>query len=37
MEFQDHESDLELSLSQLPNPSLRLLQPPTRNKVGPSE
>jgi hypothetical protein len=33
MEFQDHEPELEL----VPDPPLQLLQPPTRDEVGPSE
>jgi hypothetical protein len=37
MESQDREPELELSLSQLPDPPIQLLQPPTKNEVGPSE
>jgi hypothetical protein len=37
MESQDREPELELSLSQLPDPPLQLLQPPTRDEVGPSK
>jgi hypothetical protein len=37
MESQDREPELELSLSQLPDPPLQLLQPPTRDEAGPSE
>jgi hypothetical protein len=35
MESQDRESKFELSLSQLPNPPVQLLQPPTRNEARP--
>jgi hypothetical protein len=37
MESQDREFELELSLAQLPDPPLQLLQPPTRNEAGLSE
>jgi hypothetical protein len=37
MESQDREPELELSLSQLLDPPLQLLQPPTRDEAGPSE
>jgi hypothetical protein len=37
MEFQDREPELELSLFQLPDPSLQLLQPPTGAEAGPSK
>jgi hypothetical protein len=37
MESQDRERELELSLFQLPDPPLQLLQPPIRDEAGPSE
>jgi hypothetical protein len=37
MESQDREPELGISLSQLLDPPFQLLQPPIRNRVGPSE
>ena len=37
MESQDCEPKLEFSLSQLPDPSFWLLQPPIRDEARPSE
>jgi hypothetical protein len=37
MESQNCEPELELSLSQLLDLPLQLLQPPTRDEAGPSE
>jgi hypothetical protein len=37
MESEDHESELELSLLQLPDPPFQLLQTPIRDEAGPSE